>query len=131
LVDFVAALEKGLAGEQLAEYAAYAPEVDFTTVFWGAEQEFGGAVPESDDEGCEVLGWGIADVAGHAEVGYFKETAVGEEEVGGFEVAVENVVGVEVRDARGELQEEGLDFGGKEGGRHGVEDGFEIVFEEF
>ena len=44
---------------------------------------------------------------------------------------MEDVVGVEVGEAGGELEEEGLDFGGEEGGRLGLEEGFEVVFEEF
>ncbi len=45
------------------------------------------------------FGRGVADVARHAEVGYLELAAVVEEEVGGFEVAVEDPVVVEVGDA--------------------------------
>ena len=74
-------------------------------------------------------GWGV--VAGHAKVCDFEDAAVVEEEVGGFEVAVEDVVVVEVGEAGCELEEEAFDFRGEERFGHVVEDGFEVVFHEF
>lgn len=68
LVDFVLALEEWVFGLQFAEDAAQAPDVDFEAVAFGAEEQFGGAVPECDDELGEFGGWG-GGVAGHAEVG--------------------------------------------------------------
>lgn len=125
LVDLVLALQQGLAAdEELAEDAADGPEVDGGRVAGGAEEELGGAVPEGDDEGGEVLRGRVADVARHAEVGNLEAAAVGEEEVGGFEVPVEDVVRVEVGEAGGELEEEGFHFGGEEGLGLGFEDGF-------
>lgn len=44
---------------------------------------------------------------------------------------MEDVVFVQVGDAGGELEEEAFDFGGEEGFGHVVEDGFEVVFDEF
>lgn len=130
MVDFVAALEEGLAGEEFPEDAADAPGVDRGGVAGRAEEELGRAVPEGDDELGE-FGGRVADVAGHAEVGDLELAAVVEEEIGGLEVAVEDPVVVEVGDARGELEEEGFDFGGEEGLGHVFEDGLEVVFDEF
>lgn len=47
------------------------------------------------------FGRGVAVVAGHAEICDFKDAAVVEEEVGGFEVPVEDPIVVEVGDAGG------------------------------
>lgn len=44
---------------------------------------------------------------------------------------MEDVVLVEVGDARSELEEEALDFGGEEGFWHVLEDALEVVFDEF
>lgn len=131
LVDLVGALQEGLAGNELAKDAADGPHVDGGGVGARAEEELRAAVPQGDDELGEFGRWKLADVAGHAKVCDFEEAAVAEEEVGGFEVAVEDVVFVEVGDARGELEEEALDFGGEEGFGHVVEDGFEVVLDEF
>lgn len=130
LVDLVAALEEGLAGEELAEDAADAPHVDGGAVGGAAEEELGAAVPEGDDELGEAARGRVAAVAGHAEVGDLELAAVVEEEVRGLEVAVQDPAVVEVGDARRQLEEEGLDLGREEGLRHVLEDGLEVVFEE-
>lgn len=98
LVDLVGPLQEWFAGDELAHDAADGPHVDGGIVGARSEEELGGAVPECDDELGE-FGAGVADVAGHAEVCDLEEAAVGEEEVGCFEVAVEDVVLVEVGDA--------------------------------
>ncbi len=77
------------------------------------------------------MGWGVADEARHAEVGDLEPAAVVEEDVGGLEVAVEDPVLVEVGDARGELLKESFYLGGEEGLGHVVEDGVQVVLDEF
>jgi hypothetical protein len=49
LVDFAVAGEKGAAVDHLGEDAAHGPHVDGGGVVLGAEQDFRGAVPQSDD----------------------------------------------------------------------------------
>ena len=56
--------------------------------------------------------------------------AVVEEEVGGFEVPVEDPVGVEVGDGGKELEEEGFHFRLEEGLVHVCEEGLEVVLDE-
>ena len=110
MVDFVFALEQWLAGEQLAKDAADAPHVDGLSVGLCAEEELWRAVPEGDDELGQVRGRGVAYVACHAKVCDFQDAAVGEQEVGGLEVAVEDVVRVQVGDTRDQLKEEAFGF---------------------
>jgi hypothetical protein len=131
LVDFVFALEEGFSCQELAKNAADGPHVDGLAVASCAEEELRGAVPEGDDELGEFWGWGVADVTGHAKVGDFELAAVVEEEIGGFEVAMEDPVVMEVGDTGRELEEEGFYFGGEEGLGHVFKDGFEVVFDEF
>lgn len=76
------------------------------------------------------MGRRIADVAGHAKVCDLESAAVVEKQVGGFEIAVENPIIVEVGDARGKLGEECFDFASEEGLWHVFEDGFEVMFEK-
>lgn len=68
LVDFVGALEEGVAGEELGEDAAHAPHIDGPSVGPGAEEEFRGAVPEGDDQ-LGQLGRRVSHVACHAKIG--------------------------------------------------------------
>ena len=65
-----------------------------------------------------------------AEIGNLDLSAVVHEEVGGFEVAVEDPVGVEVGGCGEELVEDGFEFGGEEGLVHFFGEGFEVVFDE-
>ena len=96
LVDFVLALEEGLARQQLSKDTAQRPDVDLETVFVGPKKEVWAAVPECDNELSEV-GWRrITCVASHAEVGELDLAAVVEEEIGGFEVSVQDPVRMEV-----------------------------------
>lgn len=74
-----------------------------------AEEDFGGAVPEGDDF-VGVGAEGHAEGAGEAEVADLEVAVGGDEEVLGFEVAVEDSVGVAVADAGEELMGEFLDL---------------------
>lgn len=122
-------MEERVFGQQLGEDAAQAPDVDFKTIRFGAKEEFWGAVPEGDDKLGELWGWG-GGVAGHAEVGEFDLATVVHEEIGGFEIAVQDPVRVEVLSGGDDLKHQGFDLGGEEGFRHVFEESFEIVFEE-
>ncbi len=95
MVDLVFALDQGLFGEELAEYAADAPHVDFGAVFLRAQQEFRASVPEGDDELGE-LRWWIAVVSCHAEVGDFDLAPVVHQDVGCLQITVQDPVAVEV-----------------------------------
>ena len=90
LIDFVLALEEGLARQQLGEDTAQRPDIDLEAVFVGPKEEVWAAVPECDDELGEVRRWWIARITSHAEVGHLDLAAVVEEEVGGFEVSVQD-----------------------------------------
>ena len=130
LLDLVLAGKERIARQQLAEDAPERPDVDFGPVARRAEEEFGGPVPQGDDKLGEIRGrWGGC-VACHAEVCELDLTAVVEEEVRGFQVAMQDVVGMEVGGCGCDLEKEGLDFGGEEGLGHILEEGLEIVFEE-
>lgn len=130
LADFVGALEERVFGEQFGEDAAEAPDVDFGAVGFGAQQEFGRAVPERDDALGQSWGW-IGGVSGQTEVGKLDFAAIVHQEIGGLQVAVEDPMGVQVMGGGDGLVHDGFDFGLEEGFLHVFEEGFEIVFEEF
>ena len=70
-------------------------------------QKFRGTIPDGDDDfvaGVECGGRGAKE-AGQAEIADGEEAAGGEHDVGGFEVAVEDVGSVEVVGAEEELVE--------------------------
>ena len=100
--------EEGPAGVHLCHDAASGPDVDAGVVGAGAEEDVRRAVPEGDDLVREGI-YGDAERAGEAEVGEFQLTFVVDEEVLGFEVAVQDAVVVAEGDALEELVHEGFD----------------------
>mmetsp|Transcript_39919 Transcript_39919/g.85046 ORF Transcript_39919/g.85046 Transcript_39919/m.85046 type:complete len:383 (-) Transcript_39919:4-1152(-) len=96
LVDVRPAWEEGETGGHLGEDAADGPDVDGGGVAGGAEEEFGGAVPEGDD----LVGVGSvreAGEAGEAEVCEFQGVSVGtDQEVVRLQIPVQHPVGVTV-----------------------------------
>ena len=107
LLDVVTSWEERFATEELAKDAANGPDVDGGAVHLLADEKLGGTVPAGDDVlGLEAK---FAIFAGEAEVADF-EVAVGiEEEVGGLEVAMEHMGGVDILEATKGLVDEVLD----------------------
>jgi hypothetical protein len=117
-------------GEEFAEYTAETPHIDVCVVRCGAEEEVGRAVPESHDELGEVGRRWCGGISGHAKIGDLQDAPVGEEEVGGLEISVEDVVTVEVGQGRCELVEKGFDFRWEERFWLVFEKSLEIVLEK-
>ena len=116
--------------QQLGEDAAEAPDVDAVVVAVGAEQEFGRAVPERDDELGEVARRRVAGEAGGAEVRELDAAGVGEQDVGGFEVAVQDPAAVQEGQGRGDLEHERFGLGQEPGRVHGLVQRHEVVLDE-
>lgn len=92
------ALEDGPQGEEFGEYASDCPEIDRGRVVPGAEEEFGGAVPDCHDDFVAVPQgeFGLAEDAGEAEVADCKLAGACYHDVGGLQIAVHNPACVEV-----------------------------------
>jgi len=108
LVFVCGAREERAACVHFGHDTAGGPDVDAGVVGAGAEEDVRGAVPEGDD----LVGEGVdgdAEGAGEAEVGEFELAFVVDEEVLGFEVAVEDAVFMAEGDALEELVHEGFD----------------------
>ena len=104
----------GASDEELREDHPRRPHVDGPRVVAGAVEELRRAIPEGDDDmGHGVLG--VGEGAGEAEVGEFDFAFGGDEEVVGFDVAVEDGVGVDVEDGAEEHAHPGFDVGGTVG----------------
>lgn len=100
--------EEGAAGVHFGHDAAGGPDVDAGVVGAGAEEDVRGAVPEGDD----LVGEGVdgdAKGAREAEVRELELAFVVDEEILGFEIAVEDAVVVAEGDALQELVHEGFD----------------------
>lgn len=101
LVDVGLTFQDGLALEHFAEDASDAPQVDGWRVSFQGEEEFWRPVPSCDDQAGVISHCLAIAFAGlrrsalvmtrEAEVGNLEEAAVGDEDVGGFHVAVEDM----------------------------------------
>jgi len=106
LVDFGAALQEGHPlPQELGDDAADGPGVHGLAVVLDPDEEFGRAVPEGDylaGEGTVGLLYkansGVTKLAGESEVCDLEDALLVDEEVGEFEVAVDDVLGVGVTD---------------------------------
>ena len=119
----------GTADEELGEDHAGGPDVDGAGVVAGAVEEFRGPVPDGDDD----VGHGVGRVgegAGEAEVGEFDLPVGGDEEVVGFDVAVEDGVGVDVEDRAEEHAHPGFDVGRAVGDGGIFDEFFQIAVRE-
>lgn len=128
-IDVIIAHGEGV--DDFSNDATGGPEVDGVGVGFVAEEQLGWAVACCAHV-CDFLvcglGGRVGGGPGDAEVGEVDGTGWGgEEDVGGFDVAVDEVVGVQV----GEGGEEGVDGffceGGGEGGGSMEEEGGEVV----
>ena len=108
LVFVCGAGEEGAAGVHFRHDAAGGPDVDAGVVGAGTEQDVRGAVPEGDDFVGESIDWD-AERSRETEVGEFELALVVDEEVLGFEVAVQDPVFVAEGDSLEELVHEGFD----------------------
>ena len=119
----------GPADEQLRENHPRRPHVNGTRVVAGAVEELRRAIPEgNDDMGHGVLGFG--EGAGEAEVGEFDFAFGGDEEVVGFDVAVEDGVGVDVEYCAEEHAHPGFDVGGAVGDGGVFDEFFQVAVRE-
>lgn len=109
LVDLAVAREQRLLRRHLRENAPHAPHVHAGAVLSAAEQDLWRAVPQRDDF-VGVGAQGDAEGAREPEVGEFEVAGAVDEEVLGFQVAVEDAVGVAVAYAEEELVGEFLDL---------------------
>lgn len=83
------------------ENVPYTPHVDSRRIFFHGEQKLWWPVPSGDDKtGIVSHGFAVAlpwlrhyafIVAGKTEIGDLQDTGVGNEDIGGFHVAVENM----------------------------------------
>ena len=109
LINLAIAREQRFPRRHLGENAADGPHVDAGAVLAATEQDFGAPVPERDDF-VGVGAEGDAEGAGEAEVGEFEVAFFVDEEVLGFQVAVQDAVGVAVASAEEELVGEFFDL---------------------
>lgn len=109
LVDFGVTGEERLARGHLGEDAANGPHVDAGGVLATTEENFRGAVPESDD----FVGVGAkrhTESASETEISQLEVALLVDEQVLWLQVTVQNAVGVAVAGALQQLQSELLDL---------------------
>ena len=106
LVNLAVSREQWLARRHLREDAPDTPHVDSRAVLAATKQDLGRTVPECDDF-VGVSAERDAEGAGETEVGELEVAFLVDEEVLGFEIAVEDAVGVAVA---GTLEELGAEF---------------------
>ena len=130
LVDLSAiAREDGMLGEDLDHDAGGAPDVDCGAVLGFAQQEFRGTIPYRDDTVCIVELAALGVEAGEAEVGEFELASVADEDVGGFDVAVEDSPTMEMVETFEELFSEVFLMGVRELEGRVVEEASQVVGE--
>jgi len=109
LVDLRITREERLTGSHLGEDAANGPHVDTSGVLAATEQNFGRAVPESDDL-VSVSAERNTKGAGQTKIGQLQVALLVDEQVLRLEITVKNAVGVAVARALEELKSELLDL---------------------
>ena len=109
LVDLRVTREERLAGSHLGEDTADGPHVDTSGVLAATEQNFGRAVPESDDL-VSVGAERDAEGASETEIGQLQVTLLVDEQVLRLQVTVEDAVGVAVASAFEQLKGKLLDL---------------------
>lgn len=107
LIQLIFSGKQRFFGYELKEDTTEAPNVHFFVVVPVSHEAFGGAVPSSGDV-VGVWGRGVFSFAG-AEVGQFDEVAF-DEDVFGFDVAVEDAFAVHEFDGPEDLEHVELDF---------------------
>lgn len=109
LIDLRVTREERLAGSHLGEDAANGPHVDTSGVLATTEQNFGRAVPESDDL-VGVSAERNTEGASQTEICQLQVAFLVDEQVLWLQVTVENAVGMAVARALEELKSELLDL---------------------
>lgn len=109
LVDLGVTREKRLAGSHLGEDAANGPHVDTSGVLAATEQNFGRAVPESDDL-VGVSAERNTKGASQTKIGQLQVALLVDEQVLRLQVTVQDAVGMAVARALEELESELLDL---------------------
>lgn len=109
LIRFSFTLKNGFHCDQLAEDAADRPDVDRRRVFFGAEQEFGRAVPQSDND-RSVRFERRSVFSGQSEIAHFQNTPVAQQQIGRLQVAVKDPVIVQMSHSTQQLLQKTLDF---------------------
>ena len=116
LVDLVGALEHGLPAEKLEQQTAAAPAVHLVPVVRRAEQQLGRPVPERDDpvgvrHGLRLR---VVDLLGEAEVRDLQVAEVVDQEVRALDVAVDDLLLVQVLQPDEQLPGEVLDVAARQ-----------------
>lgn len=108
------AFEDGAQAEQFGKDAAYGPEVDGRGVVPAAEQEFGRAVPDRNDDfvAGEERRERFMEQARETEIPDFYLSGGRHHYVCGFEIAVQHPVAVQVEQAVQQLVEDGANGAG-------------------
>ena len=120
-----------MLGEDLDHDAGGAPDVDCGTVLGFAEEEFRGTIPYRDDTVGVVELAALGVEAGEAEVGEFELAGVADEDVGGFDVAVEDSPAMEIVETFEELFSEVFLVGVRELEGRVVEEAGQVVGKVF
>ena len=110
-------LENRPQGEQLGEDAPDGPQVDGGRVVVGAEDQLWRTVPYRHDNlvAAEERGEGLVEAARETEITNLDASAVGDHDVGGFQVSVQDPGGVEVVTSIEKLEQQTLDDSGRDG----------------
>ena len=123
--------EEHHAGEELREDAARRPDVHLRAVLRRAEKQLGRTVPERDHARGVVDDHRVVDEARQPEVRQLQVAGAGDEDVGRLEVAVNDVVGVQIIQHRKQLEHDPLHRADRRPGREtdpgGLEESEKVV----
>lgn len=92
-----------MLGEDFDEDAGGAPDVDRRSVLRFAEKKLWAAVPYGDDSVCVIELPTFGEETGETEIREFELARAADEDVGGFDVAMEHATAVEVVETFEEL----------------------------
>lgn len=87
LVELVVAGHVRGTQDELRKDGSDGPDVYCAAVVSGAEEQFGGSVPASDDVGCHVA-MGVGEASRKTEIGKLDFTVGGDEQVVGLDIAM-------------------------------------------
>lgn len=107
VLELVLAVKQRGQAVQLGHDATECEDVDRRVISGKPQQDFGSPVPPGADVRGE--GRGLGSPLGKAEVGQLDGPALGDEDVFGFDVSVDEAVGVEVLESPGDLGDDGPD----------------------
>jgi len=127
LVQLALALQRRLAQQHLAKDATNRPHIDRCAVELGAKEQLGRAIPQRHDD-RRVIAERVAVRPSETKVGNLQDALVVHQNVGRFEVAVDDPVLMEILHAEQQLLQDTLDLGSREGLSHILQNIFEVVF---